>query len=233
MMQTVFMTAVIFNSYLIGIVAGKISEESIAAGFQTRSHPCADFSRSCKIDSAIHQNRIGADNMKKSHASLRNNQRGVSPAISTIILTAAVIAMILVVMSLRRIYLNSGMAQNEFNANKQFMQTTGQQMDDIAWTTGAPRRLPTQPSWLLKLYTPSALNYTLQLIQLQGKLILHCSNGILLYNMPVSSYSIGNNYFERVPIFCQQFLSAAWFFSAGKPSFCEEKLSMSMVATPE
>ncbi len=30
----VFMTAVIFHSYLIGIVAGKISEESIAAGFK-------------------------------------------------------------------------------------------------------------------------------------------------------------------------------------------------------
>jgi flagellar protein FlaJ len=34
MMQTVFITAVIFNSYLIGIVAGKISEESIGAGFK-------------------------------------------------------------------------------------------------------------------------------------------------------------------------------------------------------
>ncbi len=34
LMQTVFMSAVIFNSYLIGIVAGKISEESIAAGFK-------------------------------------------------------------------------------------------------------------------------------------------------------------------------------------------------------
>jgi flagellar protein FlaJ len=34
MMQTVFITAVIFNSYLIGIVAGKISEESIASGFK-------------------------------------------------------------------------------------------------------------------------------------------------------------------------------------------------------
>jgi len=28
------MTSVIFHSYLIGIVAGKISEESIAAGFK-------------------------------------------------------------------------------------------------------------------------------------------------------------------------------------------------------
>jgi flagellar protein FlaJ len=34
MMQTIFMTAVIFNSFLIGIVAGKISEESIGAGFK-------------------------------------------------------------------------------------------------------------------------------------------------------------------------------------------------------
>ncbi len=28
------------------------------------------------------------------------------------------------------------MAQNEYNTNKQFMQTTGQQIDDIAWTVG-------------------------------------------------------------------------------------------------
>jgi len=34
MMQTVFMSAVIFNSFLIGIVAGKISEESVGAGFK-------------------------------------------------------------------------------------------------------------------------------------------------------------------------------------------------------
>jgi archaeal flagellar protein FlaJ len=34
LMQTIFMSAVIFNSYLIGIVAGKISEESISAGFK-------------------------------------------------------------------------------------------------------------------------------------------------------------------------------------------------------
>ena len=34
LMTTIFMTAVIFNSYIIGIVAGKISEESISAGFK-------------------------------------------------------------------------------------------------------------------------------------------------------------------------------------------------------
>jgi flagellar protein FlaJ len=33
-MKTIFITSVVFHSYLIGIVAGKISEESIAAGFK-------------------------------------------------------------------------------------------------------------------------------------------------------------------------------------------------------
>jgi hypothetical protein len=33
-MITIFTTSVIFHSYLIGIVAGKISEESISAGFK-------------------------------------------------------------------------------------------------------------------------------------------------------------------------------------------------------
>ncbi len=35
--QTIFMTSVIFHSYLIGIVAGKISDESIASGFKHAS----------------------------------------------------------------------------------------------------------------------------------------------------------------------------------------------------
>jgi hypothetical protein len=37
MMKTIFLTSVIFHSYLIGVVAGKISEESVAAGFKHAS----------------------------------------------------------------------------------------------------------------------------------------------------------------------------------------------------
>jgi len=36
-MKTIFLTSVIFHSYLIGVVAGKISDESIAAGFKHAS----------------------------------------------------------------------------------------------------------------------------------------------------------------------------------------------------
>ena len=37
MMKTIFLTSVIFHSYLIGVVAGKISDESVAAGFKHAS----------------------------------------------------------------------------------------------------------------------------------------------------------------------------------------------------
>jgi flagellar protein FlaJ len=37
LMKTIFLSSVIFHSYLIGVVAGKISEESIAAGFKHAS----------------------------------------------------------------------------------------------------------------------------------------------------------------------------------------------------
>jgi flagellar protein FlaJ len=37
LMKTIFMTSVIFHSYLIGVVAGKISDESVAAGFKHAS----------------------------------------------------------------------------------------------------------------------------------------------------------------------------------------------------
>jgi flagellar protein FlaJ len=36
-MKIIFLSSVIFHSYLIGIVAGKISEESVAAGFKHAS----------------------------------------------------------------------------------------------------------------------------------------------------------------------------------------------------
>jgi flagellar protein FlaJ len=37
MMKTIFLTSVIFHSYLIGVVAGKISDESVASGFKHAS----------------------------------------------------------------------------------------------------------------------------------------------------------------------------------------------------
>ena len=72
----------------------------------------------------------------KPKRNIRRNSKAASPAISTIILTAAVTVMILVASMYARDFLNRQVAKNEYDANKQFMLTTGLQIDDTAWTIG-------------------------------------------------------------------------------------------------
>lgn len=163
--------------------------------------------------------------MKKSHASLRCNRRGVSPAISTVILTGAVIAMIMVVMSFGTNFLNSGMAENEFNGNKQFMQATGLQMDDIAWTTGRTQTVTYSAQYGSLNFTQAALNYTIEADTTSGNFSSIVQTGILLYNMPVGSYSLGNNFFERVPTSANSSFLQAGSSAPVAQVLCEQKLS--------
>jgi hypothetical protein len=139
--------------------------------------------------------------MRNSHRSLRNDKRAASPAISTVILTAAGIVMILVAMSYANNILSLKMAQNEFSTNQQFMQTTGKQIDDVAWTTGRSQTIAYSCKYGNMKFQDAALNYTFQIHTSSGwtNLTLSGKTGIILYNMPVSSYSLGNNYFERLP----------------------------------
>ena len=57
-------------------------------------------------------------------------------------MTSAIIVMVLVTMSYAQNYLSSSMAKNEFNTNKQFMLTTGLQIDDVAWMMGRTQTIP-------------------------------------------------------------------------------------------
>jgi hypothetical protein len=41
-------------------------------------------------------------------------------------------------------FLNVQLAENEYSASKQFMLTTGLQVDDVAWTMGAHRQYAIQ-----------------------------------------------------------------------------------------
>jgi hypothetical protein len=152
----------------------------------------------------------------------------VSPAISTVILTAAVVVMILVVMSYATNYLNAGMAENEFSTNKQFMTTTGLQIDDIAWTVGRTQTVSYSSKFGTVEVQELALNYTFQVHTSSGweNLTAPVETGIIVYNMPVSSYSMGNNYFERVPMSANSSFLLSGSSAPVSQVFCEEKLPM-------
>lgn len=141
--------------------------------------------------------------MKYGHAqSLRKDKQAVAPAVSTVILTAAVVVMILVTMGFANTFLDARMAENEFSTNKQFMLTTGLQIDDIAWTIGRTQTVRYSSQYGNMKVQSLAVKYTFEaeFEDNEGvwEPLFSNTTGIITFNMPVSTYSVSNNYFERV-----------------------------------
>jgi hypothetical protein len=147
--------------------------------------------------------------------------------------TAAVVVMILVAMTYANTFLDSRMAENEFSTNKQFMLTTGLQIDDIAWTIGRTQTVRYSSKYGNMKFLSSVLTYTFEVSEDDGEnwetladLESYTVTGMILYNVPVSIYSISNDYFERViPSSNSSFLQEG---SSAPVShvFCVEKLPM-------
>ena len=129
----------------------------------------------------------------------RKGRRAVSPAISTVILTGAIVAMLLAAIPLSRNLLDSRTAEYEFSAMEQSMQTTALQLDDVAWTMGRTQTTYYTSRFGWASFKPLALNYAVYIDQGQGYYSLaNYSTGILMFNMISSQFSLGNNYFESL-----------------------------------
>jgi uncharacterized protein YsxB (DUF464 family) len=166
--------------------------------------------------------------MRYGHArSLQKDKQAVSPAVSTVILTAAVIVMILVAMGFANNFLDARMAENEFSTNKQFMLTTGLQIDDIAWTIGRTQTVRYSSQYGNMKFQSLAVNYTFEIDTGSGlQPLFSNATGMILFNIPVSIYSVTNNYFERVlPSSNGSFLQQGSSAPVGQV-FCVEKLPM-------
>ncbi|MBS7632168.1 hypothetical protein KEJ15_00880 [Candidatus Bathyarchaeota archaeon] len=138
----------------------------------------------------------------KKEKPLRNfekNRRAVSPAISTVILTSAIVVLLLATIVFANNFLNGRLGENEFSAMKQFMQTVGLQIDDVAWTIGRTQTIRYASRFGLVNYESAVLNYSLYVYR-EGSYepIANFSTGMILFNMPISRYSMGNNYRERI-----------------------------------
>ena len=116
-----------------------------------------------------------------------------------VIVTSAVIVMILVAMVFANNFLNARMAENEFSTNKQFMLTTSLQVDDIAWTIGRTQTVRYSSRYGQVGFQNDALNYTFEVYSDGGwHQLFNLSTGAIMFNTPVSQYTLGNNYFERI-----------------------------------
>jgi len=131
---------------------------------------------------------------------IRNN-RAVSPAVSMVILTGTIVALL----SVTAVYVNNILwiraAESDFNSAKQFMQTMGLQIDDVAWTIGRKATVRYSSAYGTVDFLPSALNYTIY-AKTQGssnyQFITSYKVGVLLFDMPVSKYSLYDGYYELI-----------------------------------
>ena len=136
---------------------------------------------------------------KLTSTGLKKDRKAVSPAISTVILTSAIVVLLLVTIVFANNFLNARMTENEFSAMKQFMQTVGLQIDDVAWIPGRVQTLRYASKYGQVKFENNTLTYSVYLHDGTGyKFFANFTTGILLFNVPISSYTLGNNYYERV-----------------------------------
>lgn len=126
---------------------------------------------------------------------LRKNKQAISPAVSSTILTSAIVVMLLVTIAFVNSYLNGQIAQNDFSSMKQFMQTVGLQVDDVAWIPGRTQTLTYASKYGGITFRSPALTYS---FYFDGSLVASFPVGVILFNIPTSSYSVANNYFEEL-----------------------------------
>jgi len=129
----------------------------------------------------------------------RRNDKAVSPAISTVIITGTMVALISVALVFASNFLLVRMAESEFESSKQFMQTLGLQIDDVAWVTGRTETVRYSSKYGDVAFK-NALNYTIYInttTQINRKFYTN-TTGIICFNMPIEHYSVGNSYFETI-----------------------------------
>ena len=137
--------------------------------------------------------------MKKRVSNLRSRKkkRALSPVMSTVILTSVIVVLLLVAIGFANSFLNARIAENEFASMKQFMQTVGLQTDDVAWIPGRTQTTRYASKYGQVKFQSLALNYS---FYFDGSPTINFSYGagVVLFNMPVRRYSLGDNYFETV-----------------------------------
>jgi hypothetical protein len=142
------------------------------------------------------------------------------------ILTAAAIIVILVAVSYSNNLLNTRMAENEYSTNKQFMRTIGLEIDDVAWTIGRTQTVSYSCKFGYLNFQEAALTYTVEFQNASGwyTLDLPSETGVIMYNIPVSTYSVGENYFEPI-LYTGSFVQNGSLAPVSQV-YCIEKLSM-------
>jgi len=110
------------------------------------------------------------------------------------------VALVTVALAFASNFLLIRMAESEFNSAKQSMQTLGLQVDDVAWIIGRTETMRYSSKYGGVSFR-EALNYTVYVKTAnQSNWVKFYTNitGIVCFNMPVSQYSLADDYFRLI-----------------------------------
>jgi hypothetical protein len=128
----------------------------------------------------------------------RSGKRGISPVISSVIMTGAIIAILSVALVFANNLLWSRVAEGDFNSSKQLMQTAGLQIDDVAWTAGRTETISYATQYGYVALESSVLTYNVSVETSGGITNFVNTTGVLMFELPTSRYSISDGYWERI-----------------------------------
>jgi hypothetical protein len=123
-----------------------------------------------------------------------SGKRGMSPVVSTVIMTGAMVAILGVALVFANNLLWSRVAEGDFESSKQLMQSIGLQIDDVAWTIGRTETIRYATQYGDIEFEPDVLTYTVTVNGVPEQY----ETGILMFNIPTSRYSISDDYWAKI-----------------------------------
>jgi hypothetical protein len=127
-----------------------------------------------------------------------SGKRGISPVISTVIMTGAIIAILSVALVFANNLLWTRVAEGEFNSSQQLMHTIGLQIDDVAWTVGRTETIRYASQYGDVVLESSVLNYNVSVVANGVPHSFSNTTGVLMFNLPTASYSIKDDYWTKI-----------------------------------
>jgi hypothetical protein len=128
----------------------------------------------------------------------RSGKRGMSPVVSTVIMTGAMIAILSVTLAFANNLLWSKVAEGDFDSSKQLMHSIGLQIDDVAWTMGRTETIRYASQYGGIEFESSVLTYNMSVVTTAGTSEFLNTTGSLMFNLPTSRYSISDDYWARI-----------------------------------
>jgi len=125
-------------------------------------------------------------------------KRGMSPVVSTVIMTGAMVAILGVALVFANNFLWSRVAEGDFDSSRQLMRSVGLQIDDVAWTVGRTQTIRYASQYGDIEFRSDVLNYTID-VAVGGQVHPYkYLTGALMFNIPTSRHSISDGYWSKI-----------------------------------